>query len=118
MAAKEQPTSGKGPMANVDPAQFAKAGKKQVDALVEMQQDLVKGMEEMSREWAARIKVETDLANEFARKLSAAKSAPDSMAVYQEWLSRRMEMFAEDSRRIAADSQKFLAKGARLFSGG
>src|SRR3982750_4380824 len=72
MAAKEQPRSGKAPMGNVDPAQFAKVGKKQVDALVEMQQDLIKGMEEMSREWAARIKLESDLANEFARKLSAA----------------------------------------------
>jgi hypothetical protein len=118
MTPKEQRTSAKPLMPNVDPTQFAKLGKKQVDAVVEMQQDLINGIEEMSREWAARVKVETDLASEFGGKLSAAKSVPDTVAIYQEWLGRRMQMFAEDSRRIAADSQKFLAKSTRLFSDG
>jgi hypothetical protein len=118
MAAKEQRASAKPPMPNVDPAQFAEMGKKQVDALVDMQQELINGIEEVNREWATRIKAETDLANEFAGKLSAAKSVPDTVAIYQEWLGRRMQMFAEDSRRFATDSQKFLAKSTQLFSGG
>jgi phasin protein len=104
MTPKEQRTSAK-PPPSVDPAQFVDLGKKQVNALVDMQRDLVDGIEEMSREWAERIKAETDLANEFAGKLSAAKSVPDTVAIYQEWL-------------FAADSQKFLAKSTRLFSDG
>jgi phasin protein len=117
MTPKEQRTSAK-PPPSVDPAQFVELGKKQVNALVDMQRDLVDGIEEMSREWAERIKAETDLANEFAGKLSAAKSVPDTVAIYQEWLGRRMQMFADDSRRFATDSQKFLAKSTRLFSDG
>lgn len=118
MTAKEQRTSGRAPMPNADPMQFVQVGKKQVDTFVEMQQELIDGIEEMSRDWAARIKAETELANEFAGKLSKAKSMPDTLAIYQEWLSRRMELFAEDSKRFMADTQKFMAKGARLFSDG
>ena len=118
MTAKEQRPSGKVAMPQVDPAQFAEAGKKQVQAMVDLQQDLIDGLEEVSREWTARIKAETDLASEFAGKLSAAKSMPDTVAIYQEWLTRRMQMFAEDSRRFMADSQKFMAKSTRLFPDG
>src|SRR5215813_10857697 len=118
MTAKEQRTPGKMAMPQVDPAQFAEAGKKQVQAMVDLQQELIDGLEEVSRDWAARIKAETDLASEFAGKLSAAKSMPDTVAIYQEWLTRRMQMFAEDSRRFMADTQKFMAKGTRLFSDG
>src|SRR5262245_60785782 len=73
MTAKEQRTSARTAMPQVDPAQFAEAGKKQVQAMVDLQQELIDGLEEVSREWAARIKAETDLASEFAGKLSAAK---------------------------------------------
>jgi CII-binding regulator of phage lambda lysogenization HflD len=118
MASKDQRPSANPAMANLNPAQFAEVGKKQVEAVVGMQQELIDGIEEMSQEWAARIKAETDLATEFAGKLSAAKSLPDMAAIYQEWLSRRMQMFAEDSRRFAADTQKMMAKSAKLFTDG
>src|SRR5215470_7638105 len=108
MIPKERPSANPG-VPGVDPAQLAEIGQKQVEAMTGMQQELVNAMQDMSRQWAARMKAETDLASEFAGKLSAAKSAPDTAQIVQEWLSRRMELFAEDSQRFVADSQKFMA---------
>lgn len=102
----------------LEPAQFAEIGQKQAEAITGMQQEFVKAFEDMSQEWAARMKAETDLASEFAGKLSEARSAPDTARIFQEWLSRRMELFAEDSRRFVADSQKFMAAATRMMSGG
>jgi hypothetical protein len=118
MAQKEQRTSAKSAMPNLEPTQLAEMGKKQVEAMVDMQQELINAIEEVNRVCAARVKAETDLATEFASKLSAARSIPDTAAIYQEWLTRRMELFAEDSRRFAADTQKFMAASARLLSKG
>ena len=102
----------------IEPAQFAEMGQKQVEAMTGMQQELVNAIEEMSRQWTARMKAETDLASEFAGKLSEARSAPDTARIAQEWLSRRMDLFAEDSRRFVADSQRFMAAATRMLSAG
>jgi hypothetical protein len=40
----------------------------------------------------------------------------DATSAYQEWGKRRMELFTEDSKRLVADSQKFMEKTARLLS--
>jgi hypothetical protein len=34
----------------------------------------------------------------------------------QEWVGRRMEMFADDSRRFLADSQKYMEDSRRFFA--
>ena len=117
MSPKER-ASAKAGVPGLEPAQFAEIGQKQAEAIAGMQQELVKAIEDMSREWAARMKVETDLASEFAGKFSEARSAPDTARIVQEWISRRMDLFAEDSRRFVADSQKFMAAATRMVSGG
>lgn len=117
MSPKER-GSAKSGAPGIEPAQFAEMGQKQVEAMTGMQQELVNAIEEMSRQWAARMKAETDLASEFAGKFSEARSAPDTARIAQEWLSRRMDLFAEDSRRFVADSQKFMAAATRMLSGG
>jgi hypothetical protein len=61
---------------------------------------------------------EATLAPEFASKLAAARSIPETATICQEWVSRRMEMATEDAKRLSADSQKFVATGARLLSKG
>jgi len=118
MAHKEQRAAAHPAMPNIDPAQFAEMGQKQVAALVDMQRELIGVIEEVSREWADRAQDEAKLATEFAGKLSTARSIPDATAIWHEWLTRRMEIFAEDSRRIAADSQKLMTAAARALSNG
>jgi hypothetical protein len=46
MAQKEQRTSAKSAMPNLEPTQLAEMGKKQVEAMVDMQQELINAIEE------------------------------------------------------------------------
>ena len=64
------------------------------------------------------MKSEATLASEFANKLTAARSIPETATAYQKWASQRMEMAAEDAKHLLADSQKFAETGARLLSSG
>lgn len=100
------------------PMELAEMGKKRVEATIAMQTELLDKLQEMNRESLARSHSEVDLASELASKLTAARSFPEAATACQAWASNRMNMFAEDDRRFAADSQKFVETGARLFSKG
>jgi len=115
MAQKDQRTSSNPGIPNM--AEFAETGRKQVEAILDMQKKFF-DPQEMSRDWSARAKAEADLATAFAEKLSAAKSMPEVAAACQDWMSRRMELFTEDSRRLFADCQKFMSASAQMLSGG
>jgi hypothetical protein len=118
MTQKEQRMSTKPTLPNANPAELAQMGKKQVEAMIDVQTDFINAIEEVNREWAARVKAEQDLATEFAGKLTAARSIPETAGICQEWMSRRMALFAEDSRRFVADIQKFTMATARVLSNG
>jgi Phasin protein len=115
MAQKDQRTSSTPGMPNM--AEFAETGRKQVEAILDMQKKFF-DPQEMSRDWSARAKAEADLATAFAEKLSAAKSMPEVAGACQDWMSRRMELFTEDSRRLFADGQKFMNATTQMLSGG
>jgi hypothetical protein len=114
MAPKEQRTSSKPMSPDANPAELAEMGKKQVEAMMAVHKEFIDAIEEVNGEWAARLKAEAELATEFAGKLSAAKSIPETATICQEWMGRRMEMFAEDSRRFAAGIQKFTTAMTRV----
>jgi predicted phage tail protein len=100
------------------PTEFAEMGKKRVEDFAKAQAELLEKVQECNRHWVDRFQSEAQLASEFASKLTAARSIPDAMAASQEWSSRRIEMMAEDARRLVADTQTFLETGARLLSNG
>ena len=77
--------------------------------------EFMKVSEEIRDEWVARIKSETDLATQLMEKLRTAGSFPETMTAYQEWMSRRMERFAEDSRRFWTDAQKLMEASTRMM---
>ena len=93
-------------------------GKKQMETAVEMQREFLDTMEQINRAWLARAQSEVTLASEFVGKLAAARSIPDAATVYQECMSRQMEILAEDSRRMAADGEKLMRIGTRMFANG
>lgn len=101
---------------NLIPPEFAALGKQRLDALVAMQTELMKTLQEVNRNWFDRMQSEATLASEFAAKLSAARSIPETATVCQEWATKRMEMAAEDAKRLLADGQKFAETATRLFS--
>jgi hypothetical protein len=80
--------------------------------------EFMKVWEEIRDEWLARIKSETDLATQLMEKLRTAGSFPEAMTAYQEWMSRRMERFAEDSRRFWTDAQKMMAASTGMMPPG
>ena len=59
-----------------------------------------------------RMQSEATMASEFSTKLTAARSIPEVATVYQKWATRRMEMAAEDAKRLFADSQKLHRDGS------
>ena len=93
-------------------------GKKQVEALIEMQKDLFDTFQEINQAWLDRARSEARLNSELVAKLSAARTVPESADACQECIDKRMELFVEDSRRLLADSQKFVSLGTRFLTNG
>jgi hypothetical protein len=91
-------------------------GQPPVEALFEAQSKLVDTLPAFSREWMSFAQAERDLSSDLLAKLTAARSIPESARAYQEWLSRRMDMFADETRSLLADTQKLVEVGARLFA--
>lgn len=90
----------------------------QFEAFLEVQQEFVKRAQEFNRsqmEWA---KLETSLVSEFAEKIGSARSLPEVLGAYQEWMSRHMQSLAEESRKLVDDSRDLASTTMRLFSDG
>src|SRR6516164_2968477 len=86
------------------PAAFGETGRKQFEAALEVQKELLGTLEEMNRAWLARAQSGVALASELVGKLATARTMPDAAAAWQECMNRQMEMFAENSRQMLADS--------------
>jgi Phasin protein len=99
-----------------DPKEFMKLGEAQSEAMLAMQQELAEVCEQISRAWLARLKAEGDLWSELAAKMSGAKSVPDAVSIYQQCATQRMQMAADDGRRLFEDSQKIMSTIARSLS--
>jgi hypothetical protein len=99
-------------------AEFAAAGRKQIEALVNAQTELFDRLQDTNRRWLDRMQAEANLASEFATKLTSARSIPDAMTACRDWASRRFELMAEDVKHVLDDTQKFMQTGSRLLSNG
>jgi len=87
---------------------FPKFSPEQTEAMLGVQKELLEACEQASRAWLARIKSEVDLWSGLATKLAATRSAPEALGAYQECLAQRMQMAAEDWRRLSDDCQKVM----------
>jgi hypothetical protein len=70
-----------------------------------LQKEIVDVYEQASRAWLVRVKSEVDLWSDLAGKLTASHSFPEAMNAYQQCLTNRMQMAAEDGRRLYEDCQ-------------
>ena len=117
MAQNESQTE-KSPLFNLASGEFAAIGKKQLEGFASAQSELLEKFEQSRRQWLDRIQSEANMASEFASKLTAARSIPDAMTVYQDWASRRLEMMEDDRKHVVAEYQKLAETGTRLWSTG
>jgi hypothetical protein len=92
--------------------------KAKIEALFEVQKELVHTIEEINLELFNRAKAEAELASEFVTKLSAVRSVPDATTTYHTWASREMELLAANGRQMIANGEKFMQASRRLFPNG
>jgi len=100
------------------PPDLAKLGESQAEAMMDMQKELLATYEQISRAWLERVKAEADLWSELAGKISGARSVPDAVGAYQESVAHRMQMAAEDGRRLFDDMQKMMTTITHAVSKG
>jgi hypothetical protein len=93
-------------------------GTNRIESLLETQKRLVEMFEQFNRAQMERAKRETELASEFAGKVTSARSIPDVMSAYQEWFSKHMAMFAEDGQKLFSESQKAVSETMKLLTNG
>ena len=104
------------PVMNFVPAELAELGKKRIEAIVEIQKELLETFESINQAWFDRARSEASLTSELVSKISGARTVPETADAYRECLGKRMDLLADDSRRFFADSQKFFHLGARFLS--
>jgi hypothetical protein len=100
------------------PAQFFEFGKGQTEAMLHMHKELLDAYEQASRTWLARVKSEADLWSELAKKMAATRSIPEALAAYQDSVSQRMQLAAEDGQRLFDECQKITQKITRSLANG
>lgn len=93
-------------------------GKEQTEAARKVQQDVLAAYEQASRAWLARVQSEVDLWSQLATKLTATRSIPEALGAYQETVAQRMQMAAEDGRRMTEDCQQMMGKITTSLSQG
>jgi hypothetical protein len=93
-------------------------GQKRAEALFEAQNELLIAFENLNRDWANRANAEAALASDATVKLMTARSIPDAANACQEWMTKRMDLWTQDSRWLLNDGQKFVQAGTRLLFNG
>ena len=89
---------------------------KRVETVKEVQNLLLDTFEQFNRQQLARGKQEMECASEFAGKITSARSVPDVMNAYQNWVSKRMAFYMEDGQKLFEDSQRVLNTTMKLLS--
>src|SRR5262249_15124498 len=83
-----------------------------------LQKELLETYEQASRAWLERVQTETALWSELATKLSATRSVPEALGVYQKCAARRMQMTAEDGRKLFDECRNITQKITRAMTNG
>ena len=93
-------------------------GQEQAGAMLGMQREVLEACDQASRAWLDRVKSEVELWTELAAKLSVTRSLPEAIGTYQEYVTHRMQMAAEDGRRMSDECQKLLQRFSRPLPNG
>jgi hypothetical protein len=115
-SARAERRSEQSTMASAASQPFGEIGTRNVAAALRLQQEMLDVLTDIGREWFARATSEAVWAFKLPNKLTAARSVPDALSAYQEWLGEGMNMFGEDSRRFMSDSRKIVDTGVRCFA--
>jgi hypothetical protein len=113
-ATSETPAS----TAAIGPAQMLQFGKERTEAMIHVQQELLDAYQQAGKAWVDRVQSEVKFWSELAGKLAASRSMPEGMETYSESIAHRMQMAAEDGRRLFEDGQKMIAAVTATLTNG
>ena len=97
-------------------AHMAEFGTSGLNAGLRIQTEMFDTLQTIGRQWMERRTCEAELALNLPSRLAVARTLPDALSAYQEWLGEWVAMCNEDGRRFVADGQKIVATGMRCFT--
>jgi len=100
------------------PPPFGNWGQEQTEAAMALQRALLESCDQASRAWLARVQSEVSLWSDLANKLSGTKSVPEAFEAYSKCVSQRMQMAADDGRRLVDECQQITQKIAKSLGNG
>jgi hypothetical protein len=99
----------KGPFDSLGPARLLQLGKERTDAMINVHKELFDAYREAGQAWVNRVKSEVEFWSDLTNKLAASRTVPEGLETYRDSMTQRMEMAAEDGRRLFEDGQKMIA---------
>jgi hypothetical protein len=75
-----------------------------------LQKELIDTYEQASRAWLKRVNSEIALWSELVTKLSATRSIPEALEIYQKCAAQRLQMAVEDGQRLSDECQRITQK--------
>lgn len=99
-------------------AQMLQFGKDRSEAMLKVHKELLEAYQEASQAWVNRVKSEVEFWSELANKLATSRSVPEGLEAYRDGIAHRMQMAAEDGRRMYEESQKLIAAMTNSVSSG
>jgi hypothetical protein len=97
-------------------SRMADIGANSFNAGMRMQTEMFDTLQTIGHQWLERKTHEAELAFNLPNRLAGARTLPDAVSAYEEWLSEWLAMCNEDSRRFVTDGQKIVATGVRCFT--
>jgi hypothetical protein len=88
------------------------------EAAIALQTEILDAYQKAGDAWLARVKSEVDFWSDLSTKLTATRSVPEALENYTKFVSQRMQMTADDGRRLFNDCQKITQKIALSLSKG
>jgi hypothetical protein len=114
--ASEQVRSDAAAAAEAMSARMTNIGANSFNAGLRMQTEMFDTLQTIGHQWLERKTHEAELALNLPHRLAGARTLPDAVSTYQEWLSEWVAMCNEDGRRFVSDGQKIVATGVRCFT--
>ena len=96
-------------VAAIGPAQMLQFGKERTEAMIHVQKELLDAYQEAGKAWVARVQSEVKFWSELSGRLAASRSVPEGMETCSGSIAHRLQMAAEDGRRLFEDGQKMIA---------
>ena len=93
-------------------------GENQTEAALNFQKAVLESCEHASRVWIDRVQSEISLWSDLASKLSGTKSVPEALDAYTKCVSQRMQMAADDGRKLVQEAQQMTQKFTQSLNNG